>query len=528
MASTSTTADLADWKPKANPWLIAAAVILATFLEMLDTSVANVALPQMAGSMAASLDDATWVLTSYLVANAIVLPMTGWLSTRFSRKRFIILCTFVFTISSAVCGMATSMSMLITARIIQGAAGGALVPTSQAILMESFPPKKRGLAMAVYGIGVVVAPILGPVIGGWLTDNYSWRWIFYINIPFGLLAVLLLHLFVEDPPYLVEAKKHLRGGLDSVGFIAMAAWLASLQIILDRGQADDWFNAGWICWASVLSVVSMLFFLFWEMRSPHPLVDLRVFKNRTFAVGTLLQFIAGIMFYSITSLVPLFLQGLMNYPSLNSGLAMSLRGIGAVGALVIVGKVSDKIDNRWLLVIGWVFIAYSAFGYGNINMAIAPSTLSSPNIYNGIGLALVMVPVLTISLAGLSNEQMGNGSGISNLARNIGGSVGISLTTTLVTRGAQAHQTMLVGHFSPYDPEFQQKYQQVMTMLSQYSDSFTAQHRAIQLFYGTLLQQSTLLAFVDTFRLLAFTSIACIPFVFLLKKAKSSGGMAMH
>ena len=249
--TASPTADASAWTPSVNPWWIAVAVMLATILEVLDTSIANVALPNMAGSMASSLDEATWVLTSYLVANAIVLPMTGWLSSFFGRKRFLITCTVLFSLSSAACGIANSMGMLILARILQGAAGGALLPISQAILMESFPPKKRGMAMAVYGMGVVVAPIFGPVLGGWLTDNYSWRWIFYINVPFGVLAVLMLQAFVEDPPYLREAHEKTGGKIDYIGFRAMAIWLASLQIILDRGQQDDWFNAGWICWGSV-------------------------------------------------------------------------------------------------------------------------------------------------------------------------------------------------------------------------------------------------------------------------------------
>jgi DHA2 family multidrug resistance protein len=241
------------------------------------------------------------------VANAVVLPMTGWLSTYFGRKRFLMVCTLLFTVSSATCGMANSMGMLVLFRVVQGAAGGALLPISQAILMESFPPNKRGMAMAVYGIGVVVAPIFGPVLGGWLTDNYSWRWIFYINIPLGILAVLLVQAFIEDPPYLRNAHEKSGGTIDYIGFSAMAIGLASLQIILDRGQQDDWFNAAWICWASGITLVSLAFFIFWEMRTPHPIVDLRVFCNRSFAIGTLLVTVAGIMIYSTTALLPMFL-----------------------------------------------------------------------------------------------------------------------------------------------------------------------------------------------------------------------------
>jgi DHA2 family multidrug resistance protein len=529
MSHTNPNAEAAVWRPSVNPWWIAVAVMLATILEVLDSSVANVALPNMAGSMASSLDEATWVLTSYLVANAIVLPMTGWLSKYFGRKRFLVVCTILFTLASASCGAATSMAILILARIIQGAAGGALLPISQAILMESFPPAKRGVAMAVYGMGVVVAPIFGPVLGGWLTDNYSWRWIFYINIPFGVLAVLMLHAFVEDPPYLRDANAKDSGKIDYVGFAAMAIWLASLQIILDKGQQDDWFNATWICWASGISLVSMVFFIVWELRVPYPLVDLRVFRNRTFAVGTFLMLIAGVMLYSTTSLLPMFLQGLMGYPSLNSGLAMSLRGVGAIVAMMLVGKLSGLIDVRILTNVGWLLLIASVWMLGNITTEISANILDWPNILTGLGMGMLMVPLMTASLADVPNEQMGNASGVSNLARNIGGGIGISLTTTLVARYTQAHQALMVGHLSPYDPQFQQSMQSATAMLSQYSDPASAQRQAYGLFYGSMLQQANLFAYVDTFRLMALLCAFCIPIVLLLKNAKPSGGsVAMH
>ncbi len=529
MSQDATTAATPAWTPSVNPWLIAIAVMLATILEVLDTSIANVALPNMAGSMASSLDEATWVLTSYLVANAIMLPMTGWLSSFFGRKRFLVTCTILFSLSSAVCGIANSMGVLILARIFQGAAGGALLPISQAILMESFPPAKRGMAMAVYGMGVVVAPIFGPVLGGWLTDNYSWRWIFYINVPFGVMAVLMLQAFVEDPPYLRDAQKKISGKIDYVGFAAMAIWLASLQIVLDRGQDDDWFNAAWICWGSALCVVSMVFFIFWETRVRHPLVDLRVFRNRSFAIGTSLMVIAGVMIYSTTSLLPMFLQGLMGYPSLNSGMAMSLRGVGAIVAMVVVGKLSEKADARILIIVGWLLLVYACWQLGNITTDVAPGNLNWPNIFTGLGMGFLMVPLMTASLAGVPNEQMGNASGVNNLARSIGGSMGISLTTTLVVRGTQTHQALLVGHLSPYRPEFQQYLNSAIGMLSRNSDPATAQQQAYGMLYGSMQQQANLFAYVDTFRLLAFLCLLCIPVVFLFKKAKTGGGaVALH
>jgi DHA2 family multidrug resistance protein len=525
----ASAAETPAWTPRANPWWIAVAVMLPALIEVLDSSIANVALPQMAGSMASSLDEATWVLTSYMVANAIVLPMTGWLSSFFGRKRFLILCTLTFTLSSAACGMANHMGLMILSRIVQGAAGGALLPITQAILMESFPPAKRGMAMAVYGMGVVVAPIFGPVLGGWLTDNYSWRWIFYVNLPFGLLGILLLHIFVEDPPYLRNAKEKLGGAIDCIGFASMALALGLFQVVLDRGQTDDWFNAAWICWGMGISAVALAFFVFWEFRTPRPLVDLHVFQDRNFTIGTCLLVIGGVMIYSTTSLLPMFLQGLLGYPSLNSGLAMSLRGVGAIFAMFLVGPLANKIDARIFVSSGFALVAYSAFQFGNLTLEIAPHNLDVPNILMGLGMGCLMVPLMTVSLTNISNERMGNASGVSNLARTMGGSMGISLTTALVTRYTQVHQALLVGNVSPYNPTYQRHFQSLAASLNQYSDSVTAQGRALGMMYGAVQQQSVLYAYVDVFRLLAMICVCCIPIAFLLKKTRAGGGsIAMH
>jgi DHA2 family multidrug resistance protein len=334
---------------------------------------------------------------------------------------------------------------------------------------------------------------------------------------------------VEDPPYLRAAHEKIGGKIDYIGFSAMAIGLATLQIILDRGQQDDWLNATWICWGTAVTIISLVFFVFWEMRVPHPLVDLRVFRNRSFAIGTFLMTIAGIMLYSTTSLLPMFLQGLMRYPSLNSGMAMSLRGIGAIVAMVAIGKLSEKVDARILMNVGWFFLVYSAWELGNITTDISVGNLNWPNIFTGLGMGFLMVPLMTASLNDVPNEQMGNASGVFNLARNIGGGIGISLTTTLVARGTQTHQALLVGHLNPYDPEFQQQFHTIAGALSQYGDPVSAQQQAHGLLYGIVQQQANLFAFVDTFRLLALLCLLCVPIVFLLKKAKSSGGsVAMH
>jgi DHA2 family multidrug resistance protein len=527
--TTSLTAEPAAWQPSVNPWFIAAAVMLATVLEVLDTSVANVAVPHIAGNLSASTDEATWVLTSYLVSNAIVLPMTGWLSSFFGRKRFLIACVILFTLASAACGAASTLGLLIFARVVQGAAGGALQPLSQAILMESFPPAKRGMAMAVFGLGVVVAPIIGPVLGGWITDNYSWRWIFFINVPLGALAVLMSQTFIEDPPYLRHAREKLGGTIDYIGFGALTIWLGTLQVILDRGQEDDWFNAGWVCWASAISVLALIFLIFWELRVEHPLVDIRVFRNRNFAMGTLLMTVVGLVLYSTIALLPLFLQGLMGYPALNSGMAMSPRGMGAVCSLLVVGILVSRVDARLLIGSGFLILAYSCYCFGNINLDIATRNVTWPNILSGIGTGLIFVPLTITGMGALANKQMGNAAGVFNLMRNIGGSIGIAMATTLIVRGTQIHQALMVGQLSPYRPEFRQYMQTLSGMLGQYSNPASAQRQAYGMLYGTLQQNASLKAYVDTFRLLALLCLLCIPIVFVLKKAKPGGGsVAVH
>ena len=518
--------DLTEWRPNANPWIIAAAVMLATFLEVLDTSVANVALPHIAGSLSASNDEATWVLTSYLVSNAIVLPMTGWLSMFFGRKRFLIGCIFLFTLASAACGMAAGLGFLIAARVLQGAAGGALQPLSQAILMESFPPAKRGMAMAVFGLGVVVAPIIGPVLGGWITDNYSWRWVFYINVPVGGLAVLMSQAFLEDPPYLRAARERSRGRIDYIGFGAMALWLATLQVILDRGQQDDWFGAAWIRWASPISLASMLFFIVWELRREHPLVNLRVLKKRNFALGTMLITIVGIVLYSTIALLPLFLQSLMGYPALNSGMALSPRGFGAIVALVIVGRLVGKVDTRLLITVGFGILAYSSYQLGNINLEIATKNVTWPNILSGLGTGFLFVPLTTAAMSGLPQAEMGNAAGIFNLMRNLGGSIGISMATTLVARGSQSHQALMVTHLTPYDPAFRQSVEAASSALARWGDPVAAQLQAHRVLYGILVRQANLWAYVDTFRFLAVMALLCIPVVLLFKRVRHRGGPA--
>jgi DHA2 family multidrug resistance protein len=518
MAATSmSSTPYQGQKSAVNPWFIAFAVMLATFMEVLDTSVANVALNHIAGNLSASTDEATWVLTSYLVSNAIVLPATGWLGRFFGRKRFLITCIVIFTVSSALCGLASSLGMLIVARIVQGAGGGALQPIAQAVLLESFPREKRGSAMSVYAIGVVVAPILGPTIGGWLTDSYSWRWVFYINIPIGILAVILCSILLEDPAYLKNSRP---GRIDFVGFALLTLWIGCLQVMLDKGQDADWLYSNLIRILAVGAVLGFCAFIVWELRVEHPIVNLRILGDRNLAIGSLLLFLIGAILYGTTAILPLFLQNLVSYTSFNAGLVMSPRGFGAILGSIISGRIlaNPKIDGRVWIGGGFAILALSMYMFGNLTTEIAPMNIIWPIIISGFSVTCIFVPMTTYSMATVSRENMGEATGLTNLLRNLGGSVGISAITTMVSRGTQTHQALLVGHLSQYNPVFNEHIAHVQTALAPQISSVAAHNQAYALTYQTLLQQSALGAYVDQFRLLVIVCLLCGPLVFLFKK----------
>src|ERR1035437_7932988 len=438
-----------DWEPEANPWIIAASVMLATFMVVLDSSVANVALPHIAGNLSASTDEATWVLTSYLVSNAIMLPAAGWISRRIGRKRLLIVSILIFTAASLLCGMALSMPMLIVARILQGVGGGGMQPLAQAILLESFPPSKHGTAMAVFGVGIVVAPVIGPTLGGWITDSYSWRWIFYINLPVGLLALFMVNLFIEDPPYL---RKAFRGAIDYLGFGIMAIWLGTLQLVLDKGQEADWFAAGWIRWTAAVSAIALLSFIMREFTSREPIVQLRILGNRNFLVGTVITCLYGFVLYGVTAILPLFLQTLMGYSAMESGLTVTPRGMGSLLSMIVVGILVNYIDGRILLACGFAIFGYSSLLLSHINFAISMGSVAWPNFINGFAGGFVFVPLTTMAMGLLRKQEIGNAAGIYNLMRNIGGSIGIASVTTLLVRGAQTHQNYLAANVSAGNP----------------------------------------------------------------------------
>jgi DHA2 family multidrug resistance protein len=514
-ALQDTPAEHLDWKPSANPWMVAAAVMLSTFMVVLDSSVANVALPHIAGNLSASTDESTWVLTSYLVSNAIMLPASGWIARRIGRKRLLMISILVFTFASVLCGMAVSMPVLIVARVLQGVGGGGMQPLAQSILLESFPPRQHGTAMAVYGVGVVVAPVIGPTLGGWITDSYSWRWIFYINLPIGLVALLMANKFVEDPPYIRRA---LRGAIDYLGFGLMAVWLGSLQLLLDKGQEADWFGAVWIRWLTAVSAVALIGFLLREFTNREPIVQLRVLGDRNFLVGTLTAGVYGFVLYGVTALLPLFLQTLLGYPALDSGLAVSPRGVGAIVSMVVVGMLVNYVDGRLLLAFGFGIFAYSIFLLSRINLSISMVSVALPNLINGFAGGFIFVPLTTMAMGRLSKEKIGNAAGIYNLMRNIGGSVGIATVTTLLVRGAQVHQHYLVGNVtagSPAASDLLGGLQKAFSLGG--ADAYTSHQKALGALYGVVRQQASLLAYVDNFRFLAFLALLCIPLALLFK-----------
>ena len=519
MASTTVAGagDMSLSRPAFSPWLIAISVMLATFMEVLDTSIASVALPHIAGSLSATNDEATWVLTSYLVANAVVLPASPWFSRKFGRKRFLISCIVIFTVSSFACGAATSLGMILLARAIQGAGGGALQPLSQAILLESFPPDKRGVATAVFALGVVVAPVLGPTLGGYLTDTYSWRWAFYINIPVGIFAIMMITRFVEDPEYIRNA---VAGKIDAIGLGLLAIWLSCLQIVLDKGQEDDWFGATWIRWAVGVLVVSFVLFIVRELTADKPLVDLRIFRHRNFRLGCILIALFGAAIYGLITLLPLFYQELLGYTAYAAGWAVSPRGIGAILAIPIIGILTSKIDNRWLIAFGFLMFGVSSLRFGQANLEISQWSFVWAIVLSGVGTGFIFVPLSTTAFAGVPNDQIGNGAGLYNLFRNVGGSVGIAIVNTIVARHAQLHQNELVRSIVPSSVTLQNQLHSLQQYLqTQGYSAVDAMQKAYAIIARQVQSQAVLWSYVDDFRYMALLCFGCIPVVFLLKKA---------
>ena len=530
MGAAAITMDEAAWRPAVNPWIIALAVTLATFMEVLDTSIANVALPHIAGSLSAGQDESTWVLTSYLVSNAIVLPLSGWLSSIVGRKRFYMGCVALFTISSFLCGFAPNLTMLIIFRILQGAGGGGLQPSEQAILADTFPPAKRGMAFAVYGIAVVMAPAIGPTLGGWITDNFSWRWIFFVNIPVGILSLTLTSRLIQDPPYL-RRRKLSETQIDYIGLGFVALGLGTLQVILDKGQREDWFESQFIVWLTVISAASLIFVVFWEWRHKEPIIDLHLFRERTFAAANFLMFMLGFALLGSTLLLPLFMQTLLCYTAERAVLALMPGGFAIMLAMPLVGFLLSRHSPRYLLMFGLSMLSFSLFHMTRFYLGVDFRTVTVARALQAIGLAFLFVPINTAAYAFLPREKNNAASGLMNLARNIGGSVGISFVTTGLARRAQFHQARLVENLTAANPQVQAMLRGMTSTFSGSGPGFgggSAQQHAYAMLQANVIRQSTMMAYIDNFWVLGVVIFCLIPFVFLIKKSKPGGGIAVH
>ena len=507
---------------RVNPWVIAAVVSLAAFMEVLDTSIANVALPYIAGGLASSVDDASWVLTSYLVANAVVLPISGWLSMLFGRKRFYMAAVVVFTVSSFLCGIAPSLGMLIVFRVLQGAGGGGLQPVSQAILKDTFPPEQLGMAFAIYGMVVVLAPAIGPTLGGWITDNYQWRWIFYMNIPVGCLSLLLVSRLIEDPAYLTqqiaEARKSL--SIDYFGIGLLALCLGALQVVLDRGQEDDWFVSHFILVLALACTVSFVCFVIWELTRRRPVLDLRLFKNRSFAAAAAMIFVYGVQVYGMTVFIPQFMQAFLGYNAELAGMTLAPGAMLMIILMPLVGQLVTRVQARWLAVAGALASAYAIhFVTMNIDLQIDFRTAAMYRVLQSIGLALLFIPINTASYVDVPEEKGGEVSGFINLLRNVGGSVGISLVETMITRRAQFHQDELIAHVTPAQQSFRTVTKRLSTQLFHRGLSRPQAMRQTYLrVYDAVIAQATVQSYMDVAWLIAVVCLVTVPVAMLLKK----------
>ena len=498
-----------------NPWLVTVSVMLPTFMEVLDTAIASVALPYIAGSLSASNSEATWVLTSYLVANAVILPASNWFARRFGRKRFLLFCVVIFTVASFFCGAAPSLGVILLARVMQGAGGGALQPLSQSILLESFPIEKRSMSMAAYGLGIVLAPVLGPTLGGWLTDTFSWRYAFYINIPFGILAFILITRFVHDPPYIKNAKV---GAFDNIGFGLLMVWTGSLQIVLDKGQEDDWFGANWVRWTTGALLISFVLWVWRSWSNPNGLVDLHVLKDRNFRTGCFLVLMLGMCIYITIAILPLYYQEILGYTAFTAGMVVGPRGIGSFIGSPIIGVLSQRIDQRKLLCAGFLGFAVCSLIFSMINLDIGPYTLLIPITLTGFALSFVFVPMSTMMMATIPRKEMGNATGLSNMLRNIGGSIGIAMATTALIRRAALHQSELGSHITPSTWVFQQRAAAIAGYVGHRIGPAQGRPGAMGLMYGLMMQQSALMAYTDVFRWTALLAFFCAAAAWLFKK----------
>ncbi|MSQ48594.1 MAG: DHA2 family efflux MFS transporter permease subunit [Deltaproteobacteria bacterium] len=509
--------------PAANKWLIAVAVMLATILEVLDMTIANVALDHIRGSLSAGVDEAAWVMTSYIIGTAIVIPLTGWFGSVFGRKRFFLFCIAMFTISSLFCGAAPNLEWLVFFRVVQGLTGGVMMPLSQAILMETFSAREQPMAMAVWGLGMMMGPIMGPIVGGWITDNYSWRWIFYINIPMGGLAFALLAAILVDPHYIKRARMH----IDWFGLTLLVIGMGCAQVALDKGERLDWFDSNFIITLSTVSVLSLILFVFRELRTPTPIIDLRVLRNRSFAVGTVFTTIVMFGLYGTYILIPLYCQLVSGYTPFLAGQVLSIQSFGTFVSIMLAGRLYHYFDPRLLVAIGCVSAGAGTWDMTHFNPEIDFWGIAAPGFLRGMGSGFIFVPMTTLTLAAVAKEQMGNASALYNMVRTIGGGIGIALLIAFLSRGAQTHQAYLTAHIHPYNQELAQRF---MTMNSGVIPSLAGSgipaDTFLQLLYGEVQRQALLMSFVDDFRLIAIIFFLLTPVVFLMRRPPQLGGSA--
>ena len=516
-----------DWRPSHNPWAVALVVTLATFMEVLDTSIANVALPHIAGSLGASQEEATWVLTSYLVSSAIILPISGWLATRFGRKRFYMSCVVMFTTCSLLCGLAPTLPFLILARILQGFGGGGLAPSEQAILADSFPVEKRGQAFALYGMAVVVAPAIGPTIGGWITDNYNWHWIFFINLPVGLLSLWLTHRMVEDPPYLTQMRKKI-GSIDALGLSSVALGVGCLEFVLDKGQEKDWFGDPMILTFAIVAGAVLLFFIYWEWHHPDPIVDLKLLKNRNFGTAVFLQFVLGMVLFSTTVLMPQFMQTLLGYTAQRAGMALSPAGFALMVMMPIAGRMVGKVkDARVLVAVGYAATAAGLYNLTRMDLDVAFSQVVLFRVLQVLGLAFIFIPISTLNYVGVPREKSNQISSFSNFARNLGGSFGTAMLTTFLQRTAQTHQQTLGANAVNGSLAYSRYIDVTKSALMTLGESASqASQTAVGRAYQVLGRQASMLSYQNAFWLLSILMGVLVPLPFIMRKPPPRGRAA--
>jgi len=516
------------WRPRANPWVIAGTVTLATFMEALDSSIANVAMGHIGGSLSASRDEATWVLTSYLVANAVVLPISGWIANRMGRKRFYMSCVFLFTMASLLCGLAPTLGVLVFCRVLQGAAGGGLQPSEQSILADTFPPEKRSMAFALYGMAVVIAPVLGPTVGGWIVDNYSWRWIFFINIPVGILSLYLTNRVVEDPPYLEKIRKR-REGIDYWGLGLLVVSIGALQVLLDKGQEDDWFSSRFIVTCTVVAAIGLTIFVIRQLHVEHPILDLRLFAQRNVGTTMFVMFMVGVSLYSSTVLIPQYLQEIMGYSAEQAGMAVSSGGLALMFLFPVAGALAPKFDPRWLVAVGFIITTFGLWRMTGLNLNTSFGMAVSWRVVIALGLPFLFIPINTLCFTGVPQEKYNEVSGMSALMRNLGGSVGISFVTTLLMRQTQKHLAMLGAHTVAGNPPYD-RLNGALAGAWMHSNGGGAaggmQHAGAQI-YGMAQIQARLLAYVDSIWMMVLLTVILVPLPFLMRRPAKNAPVPM-